>query len=125
MPKRSDAVFVLITVVVCLSGLELAYRAISGVPVLRLLDWRTVKFLQFDGFTTAEYDPTVGWVMKAGLTSPAHNTIDHGIRKNAASDTTIRPGGILVVGDSFSAGGEVNDDQSWPAHLEALTGLPV
>ena len=31
----------------------------------------------------------------------------------------------LAVGSSFTAGSEVNDDQSWPAHLQQLTGWNV
>ena len=35
------------------------------------------------------------------------------------------PGGVLAVGSSFTAGSEVNDDQSWPAHLQQLTGWNI
>ena len=35
------------------------------------------------------------------------------------------PGGVLAVGSSFTAGSEVIDDQSWPAHLQQLTGRNV
>jgi hypothetical protein len=44
---------------------------------------------------------------------------------NAASLRPLPAGGIQAVGDSFTAGSGVNDDQAWPARLEALTGLPV
>lgn len=32
---------------------------------------------------------------------------------------------ILAVGNSFTFGEEVNDDKSWPADLEVITGTPV
>jgi len=32
---------------------------------------------------------------------------------------------ILAVGDSFTFGEEVNDNETWPAYLEIVTGTPV
>jgi hypothetical protein len=37
----------------------------------------------------------------------------------------VQSGGVLAVGSSFTAGSEVNDDQSWPANLQHLTGWNV
>jgi hypothetical protein len=35
------------------------------------------------------------------------------------------PKKILALGDSFTIGGEVNDEETWPFYLEVLLGLPV
>jgi hypothetical protein len=94
------------------------------VGVLRLVDWRTTRFLQ-GAFSSSQYDPLVGWVTKAGLVQEGFNTIDHGIRKNRVADSSARPGGILVVGDSFTAGSEVSDEETWPAQLEGMVQTPV
>ncbi|MDO8606992.1 MAG: hypothetical protein Q7R40_10680 [Phaeospirillum sp.] len=76
------------------------------------------------------HDPLVGYIAAPGIRSgTTYNHGDEGIRLNrqpkSDDDNRIRQGGILAVGDSFVYGSEVSDDQSWPAHLERLTGLPV
>jgi hypothetical protein len=38
---------------------------------------------------------------------------------------SIPKGGVLAVGDSFTWGSEVADWETWPAYLEAETGIPV
>jgi hypothetical protein len=50
------------------------------------------------------------------------NTIALGIRKNRASDSDVRTGGVLVVGNSFAIGSQVNDEETWPAHLGSPQG---
>ncbi len=74
--------------------------------------------------STSTYDPLLGWVLTANMPGNGMSTLDHGIRRNG-DETEIRKGGILAVGDSFTAGSEVVDRESWPAHLERLTGVPV
>ena len=32
---------------------------------------------------------------------------------------------IITLGDSFTFGGDVNDEESWPFHLEQLSGYPI
>lgn len=74
--------------------------------------------------STSEYDPLLGWVLASHLPGNGLSTLAHGIRRNG-DETEIRKGGILAVGDSFTAGSEVVDCESWPAQLERLTGIPV
>ena len=74
--------------------------------------------------STSAYDPLLGWVLASNMPGNGMSTLDHGIRRNG-SETEIRQGGILAVGDSFTAGSEVVDAESWPAHLERMTGVPV
>src|SRR6185503_7626483 len=50
--------------------------------------------------------------------------IAHGIRTNGLGETEVRTGGALAVGDSFTAGSEVADTETWPAQLEPLIGMP-
>jgi hypothetical protein len=56
---------------------------------------------------------------------PSLHTLDHGFRSNGGARNTVEPGGVLAVGSSFTAGSEVNDDETWPAHLEQITGWNV
>jgi hypothetical protein len=125
MGKRADVLLFAAVTLICVVGLELGYRAVSGVPLWRMTDWRKLNVLQTGALSVTDYDPVVGWVAKPWLHTASYSTIDHGIRKNRESDLGIRPGAVLVVGDSFAAGSEVNDHQSWPAHLEELIGQPV
>jgi hypothetical protein len=125
MPRISSIVVFIVASICCVLGLELAFRAVMGVPVLSLTNWRTDRLVQSELHSASQYDPVVGWTMKDGLFAGDLNTIAYGIRKNAASDRDIVTGGVLVVGDSFAAGSQVTDEETWPAQLGALTGEPV
>jgi hypothetical protein len=72
-----------------------------------------------------QYDALLGWRLKPHLRSPGFNTLDYGFRSSGDPDAKVKPGGVLALGSSFTAGSEVNDDQSWPAHLQQLTGWNV
>src|SRR5687767_11815681 len=120
-----DAALFVASTLICFAGLELAYRIVGGVPVLRMVDWRTVLVRHTGAMSATDYDPTVGWVARAGIRSAGFNTIEHGVRRNRATDVSVPQRALLVVGDSFTAGSEVDDDQSWPAHLEAQIGERV
>src|SRR6516165_9830372 len=102
MPKRSDIILLAATVLLCLVGLEFGYRAVSGVPFLRMTDWSKANLVtETNPFRMSDYDPVVGWVTKAGIAADWINTIEYGVRKNQQSDANVATGGILVVGDSF------------------------
>ncbi len=73
---------------------------------------------------SCEYDPLLGWRLAPNLPGPGLRTLEHGIRVNS-DETEVRTGGILAAGDSFTAGSEVVDADTWPAQLERLTGIPV
>lgn len=128
MARLANLLLFLATLVVCVLGLELGFRAWSGVAVFQLVDWRRAHLQRAEANEAtgaAIYDATLGWTMRAGYASADMNLIDQGVRKNGAGDTALRTGGILAVGDSFTAGSQVNDAETWPAQLEALTGVPV
>ena len=124
LSSSAGAAFFTVVTVICLLALELGYRAISGVEILRFGDWRSASFVQ-GGLSICDYDFVVGWVAKPNITSNWLNTMQYGIRRNGASNTVPRPGGILAVGDSFTAGSGVPDNESWPAQLEATLQTPV
>jgi hypothetical protein len=114
-------VSVLLGVLVC----EIGLRAWQGEPVFALKDFRTAKAEAIRQTMSSDYDAALGWRLLPNIASTGFNTLDQGIRKNNLAETTIRTGGILAVGDSFAAGSEVVDEQSWPAQLEAMVGRPV
>jgi hypothetical protein len=108
-----------------LAALEFGYRAHSHRPVLTLGDWRAGRIAYLAYGERNAFDPVLGWVPHAGYDDGGRSTIDLGIRRNFAEDE-IRTGGILAVGDVFTAGGaEVEGGETWPAQLERITGQPV
>jgi hypothetical protein len=118
-----------------LAGLELVIRVVRA--PLWFGSFRELRLnLARRGFP-AQTHPILGYV-PAPTEKPDDNlwgtrvTIDAGGfrsngRPNAGTaidaDGTART--ILAVGDSFTFGDQVNDDETWPAYLEAMVDRPV
>lgn len=72
----------------------------------------------------AEFDSTLGWIPKRGqyeqdTWGKKASILAHGIRSNGHN--YIKKGNtILVIGDSFTYGSQVNDGETWPAYFEGL-----
>ena len=67
-------------------------------------------------------DPTLGFVPRPNYSAPGLSVDAEGFRRSAALPDD---GVILAVGDSFTSGEEVKDDETWPAHLQQLLGRRV
>lgn len=101
--------------------IELAVRIVTGAPFV------------LGGPNSDRYmirDPSLGRMPRPGLhfRHPKGFTMtigDHSIRSNG----DVAPGAerplTVAVGDSFAFGDQVNDEDSWPAVLERLTGTRV
>ena len=115
-----SAFILLVATLVYLALGELAVRIALHVP---LLDWRDFRHERAAGTINkaVQYDSLLGWRLKPFIKSEGFNTLDYGFRSNGGADAKVLPGGVLAVGSSFTAGSGVNDDQSWPAHLQQLT----
>jgi len=80
-----------------------------------------------------EYDETLGWVSKESISEHDVNgttitVYENGIRSNGndeVGENSDGEGPILAVGDSYTFGYEVSDNETWPAILERLTGREV
>ena len=73
------------------------------------------------------YDENLGWGMRENMSypgDPKFSTIEFGIRANHELSEVLN-GAILATGDSFTAGSEVSDSESWPAFLEQNINTPV
>ena len=71
---------------------------------------------------------TTGWATRRGRpTPPPGLTIDADGLRRTGERRPARPAAapILAVGNSFTFGEEVNDAETWPAHLAALAGRRV
>ena len=78
----------------------------------------------------AAHDPLLGYIPQPNSLS-LENYWDNRVTVTAdgtrSNGNDSRPQGppILAVGDSFTFGDEVDDHETWPAHLERLTGRRV
>jgi hypothetical protein len=119
------------TCIVSLVALELGLRAINAQPLWPDRNLLLERALVTNKFKMSEYHPVLGWVMRPGLSinpSGPHSFTsgELGIRMNGPKIVTEVPrNAILAVGDSFTAGSEVGDAETWPAFLEQMLGEPV
>jgi hypothetical protein len=105
--------------------LELVARHRLAVPLLATGDLRGSLTMVLDSSDAAVYDPHLGWSQKPHFRSAGFNTIDYGIRSNGPEPRAIEQGAILAVGDSFTAGSDVTDADTWPAQVEKMMGRRV
>jgi hypothetical protein len=114
--------YVAVISVVCVLGLEIAVRAYFRLPIFTLQDWRALQVNVLE--SVMQYDALLGWT-PASNTSAPFNTLEYGIRKNSRDKEALTTGAILAVGDSYTAGSEVLDADTWPAQLEKMLGRRV
>lgn len=123
---RKSTVFgiVLAAISVCLTmlGLELAVRIHRG----KVLQFQSSTAEPQDRVGRMVYHPRLGWIPRPGQFSSGwtSNVDASSVRSNGRSiSTASRP--ILAVGDSFTFGDEVEDSETWPAHLEKILNKRV
>lgn len=104
---------------------ELGWRAIDERDVFVWRNWFAWSGQLLAVHTMSIYDPVLGWRLADNVRSEHTRTTRYGIRYNGIEEPRLLPGQIVAVGDSFAAGSEVLDNQTWPAHLERLIGRPV
>jgi hypothetical protein len=118
---------VVVSIAVSLAALEIGYRAWRG-GIDLLLNWpnRIAEHVRADrGWPVCSHawDATLGWAPVPGFVSPHYNSDGAGYRLVAPVADKRPP--ILAVGDSFTAGDEVDDHESWPALLQGVLGRRV
>lgn len=136
--KKQNNILINIILLLCVSlitltALEIAVRIYNGV----LFDTTHLSSRQHskeadstERAPRAEHDAYLGWVPNSGTIregSAVYTVNEEGIRTNGEESLKLTKGTrpILAVGDSFTFGEEVNDNETWPAHLERLIGEPV
>ncbi len=118
---------VVVSIVVSLAALEVGYRWWRG-GVALLLHWpnRIAEHVRADrGWPVCSHtwDATLGWAPVPGFVSPHYGSDGAGYRLVPPIADPRPP--ILAVGDSFTAGDEVDDREAWPAQLQGLLGRRV
>ncbi len=129
-------VFSLSTVLLCIALIEVCaflgyWIARDDVDLWR--GWReSVNEQDYQRFLELAYDPTTGWNNQRDRVVKKMNCLDQewtatydGKGARVHSSDRDDPIQILVVGDSFAHGSEVNDHETFPAQLERLGGVRV
>ncbi len=103
-------------------------RAWQGIP-LATVDNFIIRQLDIIQTNTSVmvHDPLIGWRLKDNFYAKGSGftTGPYGLRMNSNEIRQPAHGGILAVGDSFTAGSGVIDGDSWPAQLEKMVDRPV
>lgn len=109
--------------------LEVGLRLADRIPVFSFNNLLLERVNRHKNNVVAQYDPLLGWVPVANYSSRVQDRTvtfgDQGVRMNNDKFTPLPTGAIMAVGDSFTAGSEVSDDETWPAHLQQILGRPV
>lgn len=129
--RVADLLLLASSLLVALVAGEIALRAVRG----RLLDFSIrEEYRRFlAGATPAIYDSQLGWVPRQGYARkgdgayPQVTVLAEGFRSNGRVAPIAKPdlAPLLAVGDSFTWGDGVADDETWPAILETLLGRRV
>src|ERR1043166_998953 len=122
--RWANVALVTFSIFASLFVIEIGYRLAAGLSIFKLVDWRTQMVSINRLGERAVFDPVLGWRVKPHSDIDRFEAIDYGVRRNF-NETGIRTGAVLAVGDSFTEGWEVEDEESWPAVLEQLSGVPV
>ena len=128
--SRGNLALAAASLLAALALCELTVRLMDSVPVWSAQNFarHPPSFLSF--VPAAEFDPVLGWRQKANLGPELFSraglvTGEHGARMNAREIRPLPQGAILAVGDSFTAGSDVAEHETYPAQLETLLGRPV
>jgi hypothetical protein len=120
------------SIIASLILLEIGLRLYAGVSVLRVANFmlRVANFIrdrvdQSKAHPHSAHDEQLGWITKPNTHERHFNSGEYGIRLAGRVDRPVPQHAILAVGDSFTFGEEVDDNESWPADLETMTGTPV
>jgi hypothetical protein len=134
MSRLKQCLANLLTSVVALgltvAALELSIRTVDGVG-FGLRNYVSDKLSLLASAYPSAYHPLLGYVPKPGYRGVPeiwHTRVtinSSSVRQNRADEADHGQAIILAVGDSFTFGDEVSDEETWPAQLEEITGLPV
>jgi hypothetical protein len=116
--------------VLCLLAGEFVTRI--GDPGASLWHWpyyAVVASQPSPGETQFAYDPTLGWAPIPGssgaMIGKPFSFTEQGTREQNRDRPAATGPSIVALGDSMTEGFAVGNDETWPAHLERLTGRRV
>jgi hypothetical protein len=107
--------------------LEICLRLLNDVSILTAANFLVRDVYLLDCHPLNRYDAIVGWTLRENTVDVASGitTGAYGLRMNSSERRDPPQGAVLAVGDSFTAGSLVDDQDTWPAQLERLLREPV
>ena len=116
--------------------IEIVGRIYGSVFISHELAWRWINFTENENINViqgnrypATRHPVLGYVPRPGnhvfWDSKVLNIQKDFTRSNRKSENKLKFKKILAVGDSFTFGDQVNDWETWPAHLSRFLGINV
>jgi hypothetical protein len=112
-------------------ALEVAARRARGVPLKYFANFVETHVNLMKSVFPTQYDAQLGWIPKPGDYSRDNywgtslRILERGVRSNGTNAVAENAPVALAVGDSFTFGSQVGDEETWPAVLERLSGLRV
>lgn len=125
---------VIVSTLIGFLACEAAIRAMNDVPLRTFDNFITNPIYLLRANVMAVYDSELGWRVKSNANERGTNhlgdmqtftTDEYGNRMPRNEYRALPKGSIVAVGDSFTVGSEVSDDESWPALLEEKLGRPI
>ncbi len=108
-----------------------SYRAGKGLSPFMVGSYRDQRIDLIRRGYPAAHDALLGYVPRAGVAGNSNRwgkrvSIDeHGLRRNGMGPHALGQACVLAVGDSFTFGDQVADEDTWPARLEQAIKRPV
>ena len=128
--------FVVLTVLLCIAAAEVF--AYVGYHIVRdnvelWPAWRDrVRDRGYQTFLENRYDPLTGWNNPRNEVKKRQNCLNEdwvhiydGKGARVHSSDEDKPVRVVIVGDSYAAGSEVNGDETFPALLERRLGVRI
>lgn len=118
---------IVVSLLICFGALEIAVRIYSQVPVASTRNFVADALdLLRRAIGVVSFDEVLGWRLADNYRDGINFTTGaYGIRMNGSEIIDPELGGVLAVGDSFTAGSGVANNETWPAQLAQLINQPV
>lgn len=122
----------LLSILLIILFFECVFRIYFKQPLFRLKDYRVRTRDLYRLALPTQFDSLLGWIPKPGFSGNQNmwgtqvTILDDGIRANDNGDLKLNdPLPVLVVGDSFTFGDQVSNNETWPSILERFIRKPV
>ena len=122
---------VLISIFIILIIIEAGTRIYYSQPLFSFIDYRGNTLNLHKSGLPIKFHKILGWIPPPGYSSNNNmwgtevTILNDGIRSNGNNLRLESSQSVLAVGDSFTFGDEVSNNETWPAILERLIKRPV